>query len=119
MNNINLQKKVYCYWNLHDDVWSLTQGGIVVGYAKSVRLTDVEFRVRPGGHAKVLEKKRKNVHAFAIGYIAELDGEKPEGFERVVTYRPYERDDFFFPATGETAKWADEAYLETKRIFTK
>lgn len=119
MKKLNLEKKVYCYWNLHDDVWSLMQGGKVVGYANTLRLSDVEFRVRPGGRAKVLAKKRKGVHAFAIGYITEMNGEKPEGFERVVTYRPYERGEFFYTDTEEAAKFTDEAYLETKRILTK
>ena len=44
--------------------------GLVVGYADNLILSHgVDFAVRDAGRARVIDEKRKNVHAFAIGYV--------------------------------------------------
>ena len=43
--------------------------GKVVCHADAVLLTDVTFRVRPGGHRKAVETGVRNVHAFARGEV--------------------------------------------------
>jgi hypothetical protein len=99
--------KTYIYYNLHKSIWSLMVGGKVVGHEKSVVVTNVEFRVRPGGHKRVLEQKRKNVHAFVIGKIPEFGVVlSSEAKLRQVKYNPYKADHFYFADTNEKAERA-------------
>lgn len=72
---------------------SLTQrSNLVVAYAKTVALRNVEFRVRKGGQQKVRESGRKNVHAFVVGEISSK--QSIEGNGTVVSYNPYRNDTF-------------------------
>ena len=96
--------KTYVYRNLHKDQWSLMVRGIVQEHAKRVVLTNVEFRVRPAGHAKVLRDKRKNVHAFAVGtvgYQGDVSLALNTGNWGVeVGYNPYKGATFYRKDTG-------------------
>ena len=42
-------------------------------HTSSIVLQDVTFIVRPAGRAKVLQERRKNVHAFVRGHICDLE----------------------------------------------
>ena len=87
--------------------------GKVVGHSTEVAMSDCEFRVRPGGHKRVIEEKRKNVHAFVIG---EVQPSLPEstGY-RQVKYNPYKSDYFFFADTGEKIVNATSVILKSNR----
>jgi hypothetical protein len=41
-------KKVMIYYNLHKHTFSIIYKGLVVNHSDYVKLSDVEFRVRPG-----------------------------------------------------------------------
>jgi hypothetical protein len=103
-------KRVYAYWNLHEDVWSLSDGSRVIGYCKSFEMVDVELRVRKGGHEQAKRENRKNVHAFAIGTIVKIDEEMPEGMTRLISYNHRKGDTFYDKATGESVKHLDRCY---------
>ena len=66
-------KKVRVYWNLHKKCWSIqdAKSGLVIDHRYDVTLEQAKFVVRKGGQKRVREEGKKNVHAFAVGYIAQ------------------------------------------------
>ena len=97
--------------NLHKKLWSVQdrKTGLVIAHTDHIALTDAKFVVRKAGREKVLREGRKNVHAFAVGYIGLKNGIATcmtEG-SRPVTYNPYKNDTFVFADTGEPVTDAD------------
>ncbi len=115
---IDPKKRVQVYFNLHKRVWSVRQSGLVVEHTKCVILRDVRFLVGKAGRAKVLREKRKNVHAYASGYVC-----RPEDLpiipERInaVTYNPYKHETFVYAENGRPCLTADfvDMKLENKK----
>ena len=64
-------KKVRVYWNLHSKIWSVqdSRSGLVIDHVSHISLEDAKFVVRKGGQERVRREGKKNVHAFAVGYI--------------------------------------------------
>lgn len=58
---------VYVHRNLHHGGWSILHRGKVIARRNTYVLRDVEFRVRPGGHARAVREGKRNVHAFCVG----------------------------------------------------
>ena len=77
--------RVRVYRNLRAGGYSVLnpRTGRVVGHASAVLLTAARFIVREGGRKRVLEERRKNVHAFVEGDLIDatpLDGRRcPSG----------------------------------------
>ena len=69
MKYIDLDKRVYVYWNLHKKCWSVKQNGRVKGHATKLALKDCRFLVGKAGQARVRREKKKNVHAGVSGYM--------------------------------------------------
>jgi len=95
---IDESRKVFIYKNLHKDCWSVKQDGLVKMHTHDLSLFDCSFRVNAKGRAKVLEEKRKNVHAGVSGYI-DLDWDDKdisrEGQKtKTATYNPYKYKSF-------------------------
>lgn len=105
---VDVEKPVWVYFNLHTGRWSVKQGGLVRCHARLIALTDVQFRVREAGRLRVLREQKKNVHAFVIGKIANVDEfhANDYGKGRSVTYNPYKHNTFVFRGTGEPIKTA-------------
>jgi hypothetical protein len=99
--------KTYVYFNLHKHVWSVMVRGLVQRHATNVCIKDADFVVRAAGHRKVLEQKRKNVHAFvrgtdvAIGEYVSCPGEAIQ-----LSYNPYKGAHFYRKDTGEVVESA-------------
>lgn len=93
---VDLSKPVEVYKNLHKGLWSIRQSGKVVAHSDYVFLKDAKFVVRPGGRARVLREKRKNVHAFVKGYVANpaIASKVSENDWKDVYYNPYKHDSF-------------------------
>jgi hypothetical protein len=89
--------RVYVYRNLHKDVWSVSNGKKVQYRATHLDLSNVTFRVRAGGRAKVLREKKKAVHAFVVGVVEAAGGCLPPidmtGAVEI-TYNPYKNETF-------------------------
>ena len=92
-------QKVRVYWNLHKKTWSIQdcKSGLVIDHKKCVVL-EGNFVVRKGGQKRVRQEGKKNVHAFAVGYISESKEEPSrmvylDDWDRV-KYNPY-TDDYF------------------------
>ena len=89
-------QKVRVYWNLHSKIWSVQdcKSGLVIDHVKHLSLEQAKFIVRKGGQKRVRTEGKKNVHAFAVGYISnEQDSDSSPYYWRI-TYNPY-KDDFF------------------------
>lgn len=82
---------------------------VVIGHAREVVLADVEFRVRPGGHARAQATRQRNVHAFAIGRLVEARQGTPPS--RRVRYSPFGTDSFT-DDSGEPVRRSSEVYLD-------
>ncbi len=94
----------YAHRNLRDRTWSITRRGKLVCNAPAVIMENCELRVRPGGRARVLKDRVKNVHAFVIGDIVDARG-VTEFFEKgaeACTYDPYSAGCFYLTDHAET-----------------
>ena len=114
--------KVEVYWNLHNNCFSVRdcKTGRVIRHTKDMYLYDVKFVVRQAGRRKVLQEKRKNVHAFVRGYMAPSSAQdtsgKPKGY---ATYNPYKYETFVDYNTQEPIDTASVVYLYTVGINGK
>lgn len=88
---IDTAKPVKVYWNLHRDCYSIQQDGLVVAHAEQIDLRDVRFKVSEAGRQRVLRERKKNVHAFVIGY---LDDKPIRYWDVKIIYNPYKYDTF-------------------------
>lgn len=70
---INYDNPVYIYRNLNSKAlsYSIRQKGLVVAHTDAVAIRDAEFIVSEKGKARVQKEKKKNVHAFIKGLIAQ------------------------------------------------
>jgi hypothetical protein len=106
LNNKHIGDKVMVYYNLNKHTFSITYKYKLIELADHIKLTDVEFRVRPGGRARVLKDKRKNVHAFVIGTLLEYCKYPCESLpndinDNIVTYDPYKYSSYVMKDTKE------------------
>ena len=86
------------YRNLHTGLWSVrsSQTGLVVLHAESVILQDCKLVVQKAGRERVLQEKRKNVHAFVVGTLVGLSGRANINQDRQIFMkeaRPYKLAD--------------------------
>jgi hypothetical protein len=117
-----LGKRVMVHYNLHKHTFSVTHKNLVILHADYVKLSDVEFRVRPGGKDRVRQEKSKNVHAFVIGNLVDYcefpcNNLPEDSLGNVVTYNPYKYDSFVYKDTEEPiyhAKEVDMINLKNK-----
>jgi hypothetical protein len=92
---INPNKPVKVYRNLNrrvegeDGFWSVKQGTVKF-HCRIISLKEANFLVNERVRLRVIENKRKEVHAFVEGYLCDalLIG------CREVTYNPYRGDSF-------------------------
>lgn len=109
--------KVEVYKNLHKNCWSVRDNktGKVIDHVNYVHLDDATFVVRPAGRAKVLQEKRKNVHAFIKGtasFLSEHVDKVP--YATQICYDPYKYDSFVIADSEEPIFTANTVYLNNK-----
>ena len=95
VEHISRYLRVEVYRNLHKNCYSVRalsgeDKGRVIDHVQSITLRDVSFVVQPAGRNRVLEEKRKNVHAFVRGTITDT----PIKHGMSVRYDPYLNDAF-------------------------
>lgn len=93
---IDFSKSVMIYKNLHNGLFSVKQGGLVVAHIESVLLANVTFKVNDGGRERVIKEQKKNVHAFIVGYILNVNHTPMSLLKRAITYNPYKYNYFYF-----------------------
>ena len=106
--------KADIYYNLHKHCLSVRHKGLVVNHADKIALRHVKFVVSQAGRKRVLEEKRKNVHAFVRGEIREMNIYDLEP-GCVITYNPYKYDSFV-TLDGVPVKGARLAAIFGKKI---
>ena len=89
----NLHKKCYSIQKKIDDRW------LVVAHTDKLMLYRCKFVVNENGRQKVLNTKRKNVHAFVYGILTDsgmglsyLDERK---LPATIKYNPYKNNQFY------------------------
>ena len=107
--------KVAVYYNLHKHTFSLQSRnkedyGKVIGHTEHVILKNANYVVRQGGRDKVLQEKKKNVHAFVVGEVVE-GVESPCPIEKAVTYNPYKAQSFYEVETQQPIASSQYAIL--------
>jgi hypothetical protein len=108
---------VRIYFNLHKQMLSV-QTKIegrwkVVSHVETAYLKNVKFKVSEAGRQRVLNNKRKNVHAYVCG---ELIGRLPDyGRFDSARYNPYELEKFQW--RNKYIDKADFAILNGRQLF--
>ena len=113
--------KVDVYWNLKKNCFSVRHRGKVIAHTQFVELKDITWVVQPGGRARVLRDRRKNVHAFARGtwlYGKEETTPNPHDhdYKRII-YDPYTHDSFVTVDTKTPVYQSNFARLSTTYHF--
>ena len=116
-------QKVRIYWNLHKKVWSVQdiKSNKVVADRQFVTIRDAKFVVRKGGQKRVREEGKKNVHAFAVGYVDDkfnINNIKPSPNDanfvwQRVTYNPYKNDYFMLEEKAISKDWVGDIHMES------
>jgi hypothetical protein len=94
---LNPKKPCRAYRNLHTGLWSVKQG-VVRFHTKCIFLKKVTFPVNEKVRQRVIANKRKEVHAFVMGFLTEA-GDAPlfdaySKDKQEVTYNPYKNETF-------------------------
>jgi len=98
-------QKVRVYWNLHKKCWSIQdcKSGLVCDHLERISLEQAKFVVRKAGQKRVREEGKKNVHAFAVGWVAREQDEDRTCYWYDIKYNPY-KDDYFMIADQDGNK---------------
>jgi|TARA_R110002096_G_scaffold271682_1_gene465422 hypothetical protein len=112
-NMIDTNRRVYVYFNLHKKVWSVRQDGKIVEHTKYIMLKDARYLVGQAGRKKVLEEKRKNVHAGVSGYVVDRVPNVPD-FCTTVHYNPYKNETFISHATERPMVWSPHVVMDCR-----
>ena len=107
-------EKVEVYWNLHKNCFSVRscKTGRVIQHSDGLNLRDVKYVVRQAGRRKVLQERKKNVHAFVRGYIYENPLPLHERTQcGKATYSPYKYSSFVDKKYGKPLDESTHASL--------
>ena len=94
---------VKVYRNLHKHCWSVRSNttGRVIEHRDSLVLLNPIFRVQKAGRLKVIQTKRKNVHAYVKGWMC-LESDFENWIRcRGISYNPYNYETFVFTDNAE------------------
>ena len=91
--------------------------GKVVGYAASVQLANVTFKVSEASRQRVLSKRQREVHAWAIGTLTAYGDAQDVSGMHAVTYQPYVSETFFYRHDGAPIKAAPMCILQGADAF--
>jgi hypothetical protein len=80
------------YRNLTRGLWSVREGGRVVGHVPEIALRNVRLVVQPGGRAACLRTRCRSVHAWAKGIRIPYEAPPADAIE--VGYNPFEAEFF-------------------------
>jgi hypothetical protein len=111
-----IPQRVEVYRNLHKNCYSVRalngeNKGRVIDHVQSIILKDATFVVQPAGRDRVLQEKRKNVHAFVRGTITD----QPVSHGLSVRYDPY-LNDAFIVTRPTWSKYYDEIIRKAKQV---
>ena len=105
---IDPNRKVDVYFNLHKKTWSVRQGGKVVGHTDQISIKNAQYIVSKKGNERVRREKKKNVHAYVRGYVETLPYIMADDI-KFVSYNPYKNNSFVVRNTDDSicsSPWA-------------
>ncbi len=131
--------RVAVYRNLNKDMYSVQcrEGklyGKVIAHCDAIDLIDPQFIVRETGRQKVIETRKKNVHAFVVGQLAAASNWQPQYdiggwpakmdhddtmFADFVSYNPYVYKTFVYSGLHgpEPVRSARTAMLDKSGVY--
>lgn len=92
-------------------LYSVQRNGKVVARVHRLLLQDAQFVVSEAGRQRVLREKRKNVHAFVYGFVAEStmgQDKNDRDLPAHVTYNPY---------TGPSFTWEGRPVKHARAVL--
>lgn len=94
-SHIDMSKPVKVYKNLHKKCWSIKQDRVIC-HTDFICLKQAIFKVHEAGRLRVLREKKKNVHAYVLGFVFPgLEAPYHEDYRwEPVFYNPYKSDKF-------------------------
>lgn len=107
--------KVDVYRNLRTGGFSVRKQGKVVHWSDSVAILNPQFVVSEKGRWRVLEQKRKHVHAVVRGLYVETNTINEN--IREAYYNPYTTATFIDKETGEPLYEAKYAFMIDGKLF--
>jgi len=89
-------QRVRVHVNLHNGMIAVCDPGTrrLIRYAHDITLTGVEFRVPAGGLARVRRNRTRDVFAYAVGLVQDVDAHPDLTGRPKVSFNPF-RDDTF------------------------
>ena len=109
--------KVRIYFNLHKKMLSIQTkvDGVwkVIKHVENAYLENVTFKVSEAGRQRVLNNKRKNVHAYVCGTL--INELPTSGVLKSVSYNPYKCEKF--ECQDEYIDKSDNAILNGRKLF--
>lgn len=96
--------KVYRCLTRKGTVFSVQQGGVVIGHTSELTLRDVTFKINHAGKLRAVRSGQRNVHAFVYGMIADLNRD----LKRRISYFPFNDKGFYFVDTEDEITEAKE-----------
>ena len=114
--DLDFDRKVFVYKNLHKGCWSIKQDGLVKAHATELTLYGCNMYVNRKGRQRVLKERSKNVHAFVRGILVDDKTMRDhygwlKPMPRSVSYNPYKSASFRDTITGEVVRKSDWASL--------
>lgn len=120
-------QRVACFWNLHEDVFSIEgqtfergkRRKLILAHGNAIILENVQFTVNERLRQQVLAKRQKNIHAFVKGeftYAGAVENFSTKGM-RQAYYNPYKVDSFVDAETGEKLEEASWVILKDKKVY--
>ncbi len=103
----NLNKKMLSVQTKVDGKWKVTS------HCHTAYVRNAQFKVSESGRQRVLNQKKKNVHAFIIGTL--VSGIQSNKYFLSVRYNPYEMDQF--QCQGANIFRAEEVLLHGRQVF--
>jgi len=120
-------EKVFVYWNLHRNCWSVRskRTGLVIAHTRNLDLVDATFKVSEAGRQRVLREKRKNVHAGVEGILddgrfsshVQLSQWRMSTGDDAVTYNPYKGPTFYRKGSEATVTESDYVQFMGKNVY--
>ena len=116
---------VFVYRNLHYrnsvtySVKSVAIGRVVAHKTFVYLKGGVKLKVSKAGRNRVLQERKKNVHAGVVGMVArDDDGMDLSGWLKV-KYNPYKYESFVLADTEQPIYEAKEAYINEEGVFVR
>lgn len=126
-----MQVRKYVYYNLHKNIWSVKDiktGRVNGDHRGAILLTDCKLKVSESGRKRVLEQKRKNVHAGVDGIELNYKWAHSVGSKfidlngtlchlREITYNPYKYDSFVYKDNERKVTFAKRIFMIGKKVY--